>query len=210
MLPCSRGLAGALMNETFDGYNLGALDANGGGPNSGPNGGPGNPWWGPFAPNLQVVTQELGIFPHSGSNMVRGRNQGVYDMDFINLAYRFNGGQAFTGNILCDWWFFDPVGAGSDAILFSDYLALGYYPGLPTTSDYNGNINSVFLLVQPVLALGGTDHGGTAPSTPPYYRRRCSGATNGYDTNADLNNWFNTTTAAQRRLAPRPHPGSPR
>jgi hypothetical protein len=190
----SRLLAGALMDESFENYNLGALDANiDGGPNSSTNGGPGNPWWGPYAPNLQVVDQELGIFPHSGTNMVRGRNAGAADTDFINLAYRFNGGNVFTDNILCDWWFYDPVGAGPDASLFSDYLALGNYPGLPATNDYSDSINSVFLLAQPVLALGGTEHEGGA-FDPTVYQAQAFGATNGYDPTDALNNWFNTTT----------------
>ncbi len=194
LLGCPRLMAGALLNESFESYNLGFLDANlGGGPNPGPNGGPGNPWWGPFAPNLQVVGQELGVFPHSGTNMVRGRNSGAADTDFINLAWRFNGGNVFAGNILCDWWFYDPNGAGSTAGDFSDYLALGNYPGLSTTSDYNGSLNSVFLLAQPVLSLGGADHqgGGFAPTL---YQAQAFGATNGYDPTDPLNNWLNTAT----------------
>src|SRR5258707_15826512 len=75
-------VAGPALSESFEAYkrnNTGALDANLApvppgffGVNSGPNGGPGNAWWGPAAPNLRVVGTELGVTPHSGTNMVRG------------------------------------------------------------------------------------------------------------------------------------------
>jgi len=31
-------------------------------------------------------------------------------MDLLNLAYRLNGGSAYTGNIYVDWWFYDREG----------------------------------------------------------------------------------------------------
>src|SRR4051794_31804241 len=114
--------AAPVLSESFEAYKktgLAALDANlpagSGGVNSGPNGGPGNGWWGPIAPNLRVVGAELGVTPHSGTNMVRGVaafNAPEADSDYFNIAYRLNASNVYSGNILLDWWFYDAVGSG--------------------------------------------------------------------------------------------------
>src|SRR5207302_8100406 len=105
-------------------------------PNASPNGGPGNPWFGPLPPNLRVVGTENGVVPHSGTNMTRGSAPSDLDENWVNLAYRFNSGNFYSGNILMDWWFYDPLGPGGSA--YRDFGALGYYNTAPATADYPG------------------------------------------------------------------------
>src|SRR5437667_3596497 len=105
--------AQVLFSDGFESYNHGALDANlSGGPNQAPNGGPGNPWFGPAPPNLQVVGITGGVSPHTGLNMVTANAPSDFDQDWVNISSRFNGGNPFTGGVSLDWWFYDPSGAG--------------------------------------------------------------------------------------------------
>ncbi|HXD01080.1 MAG TPA: hypothetical protein VN048_17195 [Verrucomicrobiae bacterium] len=143
--------ASALLFDGFESYNRGVLDANS--PfdaNTAPNGGPGNPWWSPYNPGLAVVAAETNIVggiitnavsPHAGTNMVRG---GVYkiDWDFFNLAHRLNRSKAFSGNVSLDWWFFDPVGAKTNANAapqYQDFASLAFYTSVPGNADYFTN-----------------------------------------------------------------------
>src|SRR6266699_448964 len=135
-----------LYSDGFEGYNNGALDANlSGGPNQGPNGGPGNPWFGPAPPNLQVVGTVGGVNPHSGIKMVTAAAPGDFDQDWLNISARFNAGNPYLGNMSLDWWFYDPTGAGNSN--FRDYAALGYYNsangtgGLDYPASSGGNLN---------------------------------------------------------------------
>ncbi len=174
-----------------DGFELslgGALDKNlSGGPNAAPNGS-GNPWFGPNPPNLVIVGAENGITPHSGSKMVRGvvaSGSVDLDQDWVNIAYRFNNGNAFTGNIALDWWFYDPLGVGGSA--FKDYVALGYYNTAPGNTDYpgTGSLNSATLIQR--LSLGAS--GATGVDTSKY-QARIVGSTDGIGVG-----WFNTSVA---------------
>jgi hypothetical protein len=100
-------LAATLFTDGFESYNVGALDKNAsGGANAAPNGS-GNPWFGPAPPNARVVGTDSGVTPHSGSQMIRGALVTGSDLDqnWYNLAYRLNGGVAYTGGIWLDWWF---------------------------------------------------------------------------------------------------------
>src|SRR5438046_10454747 len=105
--------AQVLFSDGFETYtDAGSpLDANTAGPNAGPNGGPGNPWFGPAPPNLRVVGTEGGVSPHGGVNMTRGSMPSDLDQDWYNLSYRLNGGNYYTGNIMMDWYFYDPLGS---------------------------------------------------------------------------------------------------
>jgi hypothetical protein len=149
--------ASPLLSEGFEAYNRGVLDANShSDTNTAPNGGSGNPWWGPAPPgppDLRVVAAETNIVtgiitnsvtPHGGTNMVRGKNSGVsdFDTDFFNIAYRLNHSKVFPGNVTLDWWFFDPVGAKTNANAapqYQDYASLAYWTGVPLNSDYHTN-----------------------------------------------------------------------
>lgn len=93
------------------------LDSNfSGTANSGGNGTlTGNPWWGTKPWNASVyntiATSNSGfvITPHSGARMVAGRPGN--GLNYINAAYRANGGNALSGNFVADWWFYDYFGA---------------------------------------------------------------------------------------------------
>src|ERR1035437_3462499 len=114
--------AQVLFSDGFESSPAGSspLDKNVAGPNSAPNGS-GNPWFGPVPPNLLVVGTTGGGNPHSGANMVTARLPGDFDQDWVNLAYRVNGGANLQGNVILDWWFYDPLGAGGSN--FRDYAA---------------------------------------------------------------------------------------
>src|SRR5215813_878548 len=87
--------------EGFEVYAQGALDSDYGGPNAGANGGP-NPWFGGNPPNFQVVGAEFGVNPHSGTNMVRGCYNCLYDndTDWYNLSFRNAAGGVLSNNFV--------------------------------------------------------------------------------------------------------------
>ena len=59
---------------------------------------------------------------------------GDNDEGFLNLAYRFNGGQRYYGNIMLDWHFYDP--GASD---YGDQLALANFAAnMPSNDDSSG------------------------------------------------------------------------
>jgi hypothetical protein len=198
--------AGTLLFESFETYNRGTLDADSpGDTNTSPNGGPGNPWWGVYPPDLRVVGLETNVnsgistnivAPHSGTNMVRGRHSGAadYDQDYFNLAYRLNHGSPFTNNLTLDWWFFDPVGArtnANSAPQYRDYVSLASWTAMPGYTDYFTNADGAadpgFTNTQ--LSLGAADSEVTGYRSTNYqaqiFRNNVSGD---YDTN---NGWFN-------------------
>ncbi|MCC6483675.1 MAG: PEP-CTERM sorting domain-containing protein [Armatimonadetes bacterium] len=198
MLLCAVGLlvvataftaqAAPVFTDGFEGANIGALDKNApGGANSAPNGS-GNPWFGPNPPNGQVVSTDSGVTPHSGDHMLRGAFVGGADIDqnWLNIAYRFNGGNVFTGNLTLDWWFYDVGGAGDGN--FKDYVALGYYNTAPSGTDYpgSGSLNAGASKIQR-LSLGAQSTGDTSK-----YQARVVGSSDGY---GGPNGWFNTSTS---------------
>src|SRR4051812_19043372 len=138
-----------LFTDGFESYTAGGnpLDKNVAGPNAAPNGS-GNPWFGPAPPNARVVgadsTNGPTVSPHSGNNMIRGSAPTDLDQDWYNLAYRLNGGSAYTGDVQFDWYFYDPIGIGTGSTNFRDYGALGYYNTAPAGTDYpgTGSLNS--------------------------------------------------------------------
>jgi hypothetical protein len=174
--------------DGFEGYALGALDKNlSGGPNAAPNGS-GNPWFGPAPPNARVIGAEGGVNPHSGNQMIRGAPTGPdLDENWVNLAYRFNGGNPYTGDIALDWWFYDPAGAGSTA--FRDYAAIGYYNTAPSNTDYpgTGSLNSSTQIQR--LSLG-APYNSSSGYNNNFYQARVVGATDGYAGTT----YFNTNT----------------
>ncbi len=190
-----------LFSDDFEHRNLGALDMDYAGPNASANGDlAGNPWFGPLPPNLRVITNENGIFPHSGTNMIRGAySPQDFDQDWINLAYRFNGSNAYTGNIRLDWWFYDPIGAaGDNGTNFQDYAAIGYYNTAPTDTDYpgSGSLNAGPPTQVQRLCLGAASNlsasGNNGQYDPNKYQVRVVNADDGYS--AQLAGWFNLPT----------------
>lgn len=189
---CAASASAALVfNDGFESYANGALDKNyASGPNAAPNGS-GNPWFGPNPPNAQVVGVDSGVSPHSGSKMIRGAFVTGADLDqnWYNLAYRHNGGNAFTGNIQFDWWFYDPVGQNAGSTNFRDYAAIGFYNTAPSGTDYpgTGSLNSSTQIQR--LGLGAFN-GNAASQT--VYCARIVGETAG---DAGNSTWFLTAVA---------------
>lgn len=190
--------------ESFENYKLGPLDANlpaaSGGVNAARDGAystsPGvffNPWWGSEPPNLVVVGAENGVTPHSGSKMVRSvsTNETAFSQDLYNLGYRVNGLTPFQGNIVLDWWFYDPAGSGKNASDFQDSISLSYYPQLPTNTDYTQPpIFGSDAIEQ--LAIGGADEqSGGYDQTK--YQVQVVGASSAYDGPSPGAGWINTT-----------------
>lgn len=184
--------AAVLYSDGFESYTAGGnpLDKNVAGPNSAPNGS-GNPWFGPNPPNARVVGTEGSVTPHSGNNMIRGSAPSDLDQNWYNLAYRLNGGSAFTGNIEFDWYFYDPVGQGAGSTNFRDYAAVGFYNTAPNGTDYpgTGSLNSPSPTQIQRLGLGAFN-GNAASQT--VYNARIVGETAGDAGNAT---WFLTGVA---------------
>jgi hypothetical protein len=180
-----------LFSDNFESYASGTGDTtplgkNSAGPNADTNGS-GNPWWGPFPPNLRVVTSgDGGVTAHSGNQMVRGLSTGGdFDQEYYNLAYRLNSGSAFAGSLRVDWWFYDPLGAGNNN--YQDYGALGYYSNVPSDTDYPIDSGSGVLTgINQRLSLGAAN---TPGNDTTKYQARVVGATDG---TINANGWYNT------------------
>ena len=179
-----------LFSDGFENYVGGGnpLDKNyASGPNAAPNGS-GNPWFGPAPPNARVVSTENGVAPHGGLQMVRGSAPSDLDENWVNLGYRYNGGSAFSGNLMLDWWFYDPLGSGGSNL--RDFAALGFYNTAPGGTDYpgTGSLNSSTQIQR--LSLGASSSTGTGYDAT-VYQARVVGATDGYTSGG----WFNLGTS---------------
>ena len=181
LLVASGASAAVLFTDGFESYTAGGnpLDKNVTGPNSAANGS-GNPWFGPAPPNARVVGTDSfngsSVSPHSGNNMIRASAASDLDQNWYNLAYRQNGGSAFTGNVQFDWWFYDPIGQGTGSTNFRDYAAVGYYNTAPGTTDYpgTGSLNTGATQIQR-LGLGTVNGNAASPDglQCSYCGRRC-------------------------------------
>src|SRR6266481_435376 len=187
----SRQAQAAAFVEGFEVYAQGALDATlTGGPNEGTNGGA-NPWFGGKPPNIRVVGAENGVSPHSGTNMVRGCYNCLYDKDtdWYNLSFRNAGGGVYSKNFVLDWWFYDPLGAGGGGD-YVDYIAVGNYVDVPPDMDYT----DVTILPTPSsqrMSLGSDALRFDANIDATMYQARiiCAGEA------VNVNGWFNLTYA---------------
>lgn len=170
-------------SDNFESYTINPLDKNKTG-NSAPNGS-GNPWWGTGGANLRVINTEYAT-PHnqsqsSNAKMVRSAYSSLgpsfdgwdQDLEFLNAAYRFNGGNRFYGDFMCEWWFYDLYGT-SDAVdadgsirrydYYDEVSLCNYTSGLPTTTDYSGSPTAPGGLVQR-LCIGACNALGTLSDT---------------------------------------------
>jgi hypothetical protein len=190
----------SLFFDDFESYNLGTLDKNDTvtpGPNQAPNGS-GNPWFGPYtpSPNDVVVGPENGVTPHSGQQMIRGRAPRDGDQEWYNVAFRFNNGSPFPGNIALDWWFYDPIDPNdpsADPTTFRDTAAVAYYDTAPTDRDGPDQLPSWALFQGAVnvqrLALGAGENVTGPGFDPTMYQARVIGADDALG-----DGWFNTST----------------
>jgi hypothetical protein len=194
-------LQGASLSDGFETYAQGYLDKNYvGGANAAPNGS-GNPWWGANPANFSVVGSENGVTPHSGAQMARNEvgslfQVGFFDFDseYYNLAFRLNSGNLYYGNVVLDWWFFDPCGAGTGDPLnrtnYGDFAGLcNYATGIPANADYSGNGDAPGGPIQ-CLMLGAAYVWGAANTTN--YQAQVLGATDGL--NSAYPTYFDTAT----------------
>jgi hypothetical protein len=108
--------------------------------NAGVNSAANDPWWGASPPNFCTYPSgQDGIPAYSGNQMIGGvysfvGTSGDNDETFLNLSYRFNGGQLYYGNVMLDWYFFDP--GTPDA---GDQLSLANFSTkMPANSDSTG------------------------------------------------------------------------
>jgi hypothetical protein len=183
---------GASFSDGFESYAQGLLDKNyAGGANAATNGS-GNPWWGPHPPNFTVVGAENGVTPHSGAQMARNEIGSLFqvpffdsDLEYYNLAFRLNAGNLYYGNVVLDWWFYDPCGAGTtdplDQTNYGDFAGLcNYATGIPGNADYDadlsGNAEAPSNAVQ-CLMLGAAYVWGAADTTK--YQAQVLGAADG-------------------------------
>lgn len=181
---------GASFSDGFEGYVQDFVDKNYvGGANAAPNGS-GNPWWGANPANFAVVGAENGVTPHSGAQMARNELGSTYqvpfdsDSEYYNLAFRLNAGNLYYGNVVLDWWFYDPLGGGTTnppSQDYGDFAGLcNYGTGIPGNADYNTDSSgSVAAPGSPVqcLMLGAACVWGAADTTK--YQAQVLGATDG-------------------------------
>lgn len=206
-----RVTAAPLLFEGFERYNRGELDANDGSSTNATSIITNNPWAGPIPENLHILGVETNngivIVPHSGTNMARGRVPSIlggdFDQEYYNLGFWLNatnGGGSIFGNFYVDWWFFDPVGQGTNGLTggdFGDYLALAHYTNIPTNAAYASDLIINGAGAPDVrFSLGGTDQqdagfDGTNELTgfdgTRYQTRILGNTTNSYNANGWIN-----------------------
>jgi Bacterial lectin len=175
-----------VFSDGFESYTGGGapLDMNTAGANASANGNlAGNPWFGPAPPNARVVGTEGSVSPHGGSQMIRGSAPSDLDENWYNLSYRQHNQIPYSGNIMLDFWFYDPLGAGGTA--FGDYAAIGYYNTCPNDTDYpgTGSLNGSGQIQR--LSLGASANQ-AAGFDNTKYQARVVNASDGY-----YAGWFN-------------------
>ncbi len=181
-----------VFSDGFESYTGGVspLDMNyATGPNASANGNlAGNPWFGPNPPNAEVLGSEGGVNPHSGSQMIRGRAANDLDENWLNLPYRLHKQIPFSGNIMLDWWFYDPLGPGGST--YKEYAAIGWYNLCPNDTDYPGagSLNGSGQIQRLCLGADSNQSGGFDNTK---YQTRVVGAQDGYNTAG----WFNIPIA---------------
>jgi hypothetical protein len=94
---------------------------------------------------------------------------------------RLNSGSNYYGNLMLDWWFYDPKGTGTGASNYGDYVALAEYVPVSTTNDFT---TTTFTQFNQRVSLGANNVTGFHLTN---YQARIVGATGGL-----TNGWFNT------------------
>jgi len=125
--------------------------------------------------------------------------------NWLNLAYRFNSGNAYTGNIYFDWWWRDGFGTHFGAVsTLGDWncepASLGYCPTsvMPTNADFVGSqtqsIGDGDSVFTQKLSLDASKDNGTGFSSAVYQARLWKGSkVSGPATAYGSLGWYNTT-----------------
>lgn len=147
--------------ESFESYNAGPetggdIDMQGANNPSANGNIAGNPWFGAAPADGMVYSSINGFYPHSGVKMLISGTAYMNDQNAVNLAYRVNGGAAFTGDVYMDWWFCDRSANATSR----DYAGLTFYsaPMCNTAGlDYNFSDGKLYNHVAQFLAIGCAD-----------------------------------------------------
>ena len=136
----------SVFHDDFETYSTSNPTGNGRGTgtpldyNHGDNDSSTDPWWGPSPPNFcTYVSGQDGVTAYSGNQMVGGvystvNISGDNDETFLNLSYRFNNGQLYYGDIMLEWYFYDPGTTNA-----GDQLTLANFASrMPAGSDASG------------------------------------------------------------------------
>lgn len=186
--------AAVVFYDGFETYNNACIDMNyTGSPNNfGTNGDRnGNPWFGADPRDAMV---DAGVGVHLGSKALSATTgTAPYNCEnAVNLAYRFNDGNPYTGNVYLEWYFYDPKGAtGGDQ--FRDFAGLSQYKTSPVwsaTTDYDfaaGYNATLRDYLNQFLAIGGS-WDVSAGYDSSKYQIRVMGAPGSY-----ANGWFNSS-----------------
>jgi hypothetical protein len=169
--------------DGFESYQPGSVDNNTAGS---PNTSPSDPWWALNTSSARgvVTNASTGVSPHGGSQLLG--TAGSLRQDYLNLLYRMNAGQVYYGNLMVEWWFYDPFGANaSGATNSQDYVALCEDVPVSTTGD----TSSSFTSVNQRMSLGA--YNGTVGYNYLNYQARIIGGAGSF---GSQNSWYNTAT----------------
>jgi hypothetical protein len=157
--------------------------------NHGDNTAANDPWWGPSPPNFcTYLSGQDGVTAYSGNQMVGAAyafvTTGDNDESFLNLSYRFNNGQLYYGDILLDWYFYDPGTADA-----GDQLSMANFTArMPATNDSTGfqipasPVQNLFVGTWPNLDT--TKYQAAVMGTTGLMSKNISGNTKYFDTTA--------------------------
>ena len=120
--------------------------------------------------------------------MIRGSAPSDFDENWYNLPYRLHNQIPFSGNIMLDWWFYDPLGPGGSD--YKEYAAIGWYNLCPNDTDYpgTGSLNASGQIQRLCLGADSNQAGGFDSTK---YQTRVVSADDGYNAGG----WFNTPVA---------------
>ena len=169
--------------DGFETYQLGSVDNNTAGS---PNTATTDPWWALNTTSARgvVTNASSGATPHGGSQLLGA--VGTVRQDYLNLLYRMNAGQVYYGNLMLEWWFYDPSGlTASGATNAQDYIALCEDAPVSTTTD----ASSSFTSINQRMSLGA--YNGNIGYNYSNYQARIIGGAGSF---GSQNSWYNTAT----------------
>jgi hypothetical protein len=141
---------------------------------------------------MLVVGAQNGVTPHSGTKMITGSpGSNNYSELWNNIAYRYNGGKAISGNLIYTFWFYDPNGTTNGAA-YKDNSDVAFYSDNSSTADYpsSGTLNNSLTIER--LQLGAASYQVNTSGYPQTYnsseyQARVVNTQIGYDTQGWIN-----------------------